>query len=148
MPRGMVFCFLHTSTNRVTWHLADTPILGGGSTSQVASQPPNTTNVIEQPQKTHAQVVPVTETAPADLVSKGGSNGMPQGYSARTVKDSDDISMKHAGLLPSPCCHLGSRSVQKVFALQSKSPSQDVINWFPLESELVQPLKSSSEGIS
>ena len=67
----------------------------------MTSQPPPTTTAtaVEQPQKAPAQVVPVTETAPADLAGQNSSNGMPQGYSARTVKNPDDIPMKHAGLL-------------------------------------------------
>ncbi|KAL3153112.1 hypothetical protein ABBQ38_012131 [Trebouxia sp. C0009 RCD-2024] len=77
--------------------LSDTPILGGDGAAQMASQPPTTTTAGVQSQETPAQGVPVTETAPAKLASKNNSNGMPQDYSARTVKNPDDISTKHAG---------------------------------------------------
>lgn len=63
-------------------------------------------------EKTPAEVVLVTETAPAALASQKGPGGMPKDYVGREMKNPDDLTMKHAGAL-----HIYSSSSPKLIAM-------------------------------
>ena len=80
---------------------ADTPILGGTNGIPVNSQPASGMSNTGSAEKTPTEVVPGTETAPADLASQEGPDGMPNDYVGREIKNPDDLTMKHAGVLQS-----------------------------------------------
>ena len=85
----------------------------------MASQPAATIASAGHPQRTSAETVPVSATAPVDLGSKTGFNGMPQGHSGQEVKNSDDNSMNHAGealLYFQLCPSMNSKQLQAVLA--------------------------------